>query len=258
MSGLLWFSWLVILIYFSGFFVLGTVTKNNGVVDFGWGMGFVLVGWASLVYYGNTDAVSLLLLVLVTLWGVRLAYHLFRRNWGKPEDFRYANWRREWGKWVIPRAFLQVYMLQAVFMAVVSYAYLYALTIPGKTLNLWVFVGALVWVLGYYFEAVGDKQLADFKKKPLNKGHIIKTGLWRYTRHPNYFGEATMWWGIFIIVLASTGFWPAVISSAVITYLLVFVSGVPLLEEKYKKNPEFQAYAAVTSKFIPRFPKKHD
>jgi len=256
MSGLLWFSWLVIFLFFMGFFILGTAVKNNAVVDFGWGLGFVVVGWASLFYYGNLDPVSWLLLALVTAWGLRLFYHLYRRNWGKPEDFRYANWRREWGKWVIPRAFLQVYVLQAVFMAVVSYAYLYAMTVADKSVNVWVVLGTVVWLTGFYFESVGDKQLEVFKKNPANKGHVIKTGLWRYTRHPNYFGEATMWWGIFIIVIGTTGFWPTIISSAAITYLLMFVSGVPMLEKKYENNPEFQAYAAVTSKFFPWFPKK--
>lgn len=256
MSGLLWFSWGVILIYFLVFFIYGTATKNNAVVDLGWGMGFVIVGWVSLIYSGRVDTVSILLLTLVTLWGGRLAYYLFKRNWKKPEDFRYANWRKEWGKWVIPRAFFQVYLLQAIFMAVVSYAFLYALTVSEKNVDFWAVLGVLIWVFGFYFESVGDKQLAAFKKNPANKGHVIKTGLWRFTRHPNYFGEATMWWGIFVIVISSTGFWPTIISSAAITYLLMFVSGVPMLEKKYENNPEFQAYAALTNKFFPWFPKK--
>lgn len=248
-----------ILLYFLVFFFIGTAIKNNAIVDLGWGVGFVLSGffalWSGLYFGQKPDLVSLLLIVLVSLWGLRLSYHIFKRNHGKPEDFRYANFRREWGKWVIPRAFLQVYLLQALMMMLIGSGAFYALGVGNKDLNPGGIIGVLIWLIGYYFEVVGDRQLADFKGHPENKGKIMTTGLWRYTRHPNYFGEATMWWGIFVIVFSTTGSWLSLISPLVITILLLFVSGVPMLEKKYEGNPEFQAYAKKTSKFIPWFPK---
>ena len=163
-------------LYFLVFFIWGTLSKNNGVVDFGWGLGFVFGAAATAVYTGQADGVTILLIGLVALWGLRLSYHIFLRNHGKPEDFRYANWRREWGKWVVPRAFLQVYLLQAVMMLIVGYGVFYANTVTGKQLNLWVAMGLIVWLIGYYFEVVGDSQLATFKKDKANKGKIIQTG----------------------------------------------------------------------------------
>jgi steroid 5-alpha reductase family enzyme len=188
---------ITILIYFSLFFVIGTVTKNNGVVDIGWGMGFVFAALVTTVFNRHFDLVTGVLIAMTALWGIRLSYHIYLRNHGKPEDFRYANWRREWGKWVVPRAFFQVYLLQALMMMLVGYGVFYACGISGKVFNIVSGAGVLIWVLGYYFEVIGDYQLAEFKKKPESKGKIMTTGLWRYTRHPNYFGEATMWWGIF-------------------------------------------------------------
>lgn len=248
-----------IFLYFLVFFIIGTAIKNNAIVDLGWGTGFVLSSAFALgtaAYLGQSlDGISFLLLALVTLWGLRLSYHIFKRNHGKPEDFRYANFRKEWGKWVIPRAFLQVYLLQALMMMFIGSGVFYAIGVEHKTFHIGVFLGLLVWLVGYYFEVVGDRQLAEFKKNPESKGKIIKTGLWQYTRHPNYFGEATMWWGIFIIVFSTTGSWLTIASPLVITTLLLFVSGVPLLEKKYEGNPEFEAYAKTTSKFLPWFPK---
>lgn len=257
MNEMLWFVFLGIVIYFTGFFIVGTLIKNNSIVDFGWGLGFVVSAVLATALSRSLDLVTAALLVMVSLWGLRLSYHIFLRNHGKPEDFRYANWRREWGKWVVPRAFVQVYMVQALMMMVIGYGVIYANTTAHKPFNVWVVLGIAIWLLGFYFESVGDYQLAAFKADPANKGRIIKTGLWRYTRHPNYFGETAMWWGIFVVVLGSTGYVWAIISPLTITYLLLYVSGVPLLEAKYEGNPEFEAYAKVTSKFLPMPPKKH-
>lgn len=245
-----------ILAYFFIFFLIGMGIKNNSIVDFGWGLGFVLAAFGTAVFSGTFDGVTWLLLAMVSLWGLRLSYHIFLRNHGKPEDFRYANWRREWGKWVVPRAFLQVYLLQAIMMMLVGYGLFYANTVVDKRFGILVTLGIGVWLIGYFFEVVGDYQLAAFKKNPENKGKIIMHGLWRYSRHPNYFGEATMWWGIFLIVWGSTGNIGAVVSPLWITYLLLFVSGVPMLEKKYQGNAAFEAYAQVTPKFFPWRPKK--
>lgn len=247
---------LVIFIYFMLFFVIAQVIKNNSIVDMGWGAGFVVVALYALISQGAYLERNILLTVLVLIWGGRLTYYILRRNCGKPEDFRYAKWRREWGRWLVPRAFLQVFMLQGLLMLVIGYPIILVNANPQPGFNTLDYIGLLVWVTGFFFESVGDKQMAEFKKDPANKGHVIKNGLWKYSRHPNYFGEATMWWGIFLLALSVPFGWSGIISPLTITLLLLFVSGVPMLERKYKDNPEFQAYALVTSKFVPWFPKK--
>jgi steroid 5-alpha reductase family enzyme len=256
MTELLIQSAIFVFIYFFIFFIVAQVIKNNSIVDMGWGAGFVLLALYNLIVSGAVVERNMIITVLVAIWGLRLAYYIVRRNWGKPEDFRYAKWRREWGRWLVPRAFFQVFMLQGVMMLIIGYPIILANANPQPGLNFSDYLGVLVWVTGFFFESVGDKQMAEFKKDPANKGQIIKTGLWKYSRHPNYFGEATMWWGIFLLVLSVPLGWSGIISPLTITVLLIFVSGVPMLEKKYKDNPEFQKYARVTSKFFPWFPKK--
>ena len=246
----------LIFIYFFLFFLVGTLIKNNSIVDIGWGIGFVIISWYAWWTRKPVPIPVTVMTLMVTVWGLRLFYHIIRRNWGKPEDFRYAQWRKEWGRMVIPRAFLQVYLTQAFFMLVVALGIIFAGTDPNYWNPSLTGLGALIWIIGFYFEAVGDWQLEVFKKNPNNKGKIMTEGLWKYTRHPNYFGEAVMWWGIYILSRASGApFW-VIISPAVITYLLVFVSGVPMLERAMIKRPGFKEYAEKTSVFVPWFPKK--
>ncbi len=247
---------IIILVYFILLFIVATVIKNNSIVDMGWGLGFVLVTAYAYVSAGHFTTRGTVTLILVAIWGLRLAKHIFQRNFGKPEDFRYANWRKEWGKWVVPRAFFQIFMLQGFFMYIVV---LPALLIQRSNLpgfGLFEVTGLILWCIGFYFEAVGDWQLKEFKADSENKGKIITTGLWKFTRHPNYFGEALMWWGIWIIALSVPMGWLGVVSPLVITYLLRFVSGVPMLEKKYKEREDFKEYAAKTNAFIPWFPKE--
>lgn len=247
---------MLIFIYFFVFFIIAQIIKNNSIVDIGWGIGFVLAAWYTLLRAGQFNPVALFTTALVTIWGVRLFYHIIKRNWGKAEDFRYANWRREWGRWLVPRAFLQIFMLQALIMSVVAYPVLGINSDKSASFGLWALLGGVIWLKGFFFEAVGDMQLRRFIKNPDNKGKIMTKGLWRFTRHPNYFGEATMWWGIFIVSLETSNPWAGIVSPVAITYLLLYVSGVPLLEKAYEDNADYQAYAAVTSKFMPWFPKR--
>lgn len=246
----------VVFLYFFLFFIAGTILKNNSIVDFGWGIGFVLIAVYSNIRTGNTSLTALMVTFLVALWGGRLFYHIFKRNVGKPEDFRYANWRKEWGKWVVPRSFLQVYMLQGLFMLMIAFPIVLIHEKGTGDFNTLTLVGLLVWILGYFFEVVGDSQLKKFKLNPQSKGKLMTTGLWSITRHPNYFGEATMWWGIYIIALSVGVSWWAVISPVGITWLLRFVSGVPMLEKSMQERPGFHEYASKTNAFIPWFPKK--
>ena len=256
MDSILFRSAIVVFAYFMLFFVVAQVIKNNSIVDMGWGPGFVIVTFYAWLASDTITARGTVAMFLVTIWGCRLAYHIVRRNIGKPEDFRYANWRKEWGKWVVPRAFFQVFMLQGFFMMVVAYPVLLMQASTRTGFGLIEMLGLSVWIIGFYFESVGDRQLREFKKDPKNKGEIIQHGLWRYTRHPNYFGEATMWWGLWIMAIPVEWGWTGLISPLVITWLLLFVSGVPMLEKKYQGNPEFEAYAQRTNAFFPGPPRK--
>jgi len=249
-------SIVLIFVYFASFFVIAQFIKNNSIVDIGWGLGFILVTLSSFFFSEVITARSILVSLMVITWGSRLSYYILKRNWAKPEDFRYAKWRREWGKWLFIRGFFQIFMLQGLFLLIISSPVIFINHSQQQGLQLLDYLGIIIWITGFLFESVGDYQLAQFIKKPENKGKIMKYGLWKYTRHPNYFGEATMWWGIYVIALSlPNGFW-FIISPLTITLLLLFVSGVPMLEKKFADNPKFQEYTRETSKFFPWFPKK--
>ena len=248
-------SALFLLGYFFIFFVIGQILHNNSIVDIGWGLGFVLLG-ATLTILNPLNVVSVILVILITVWGTRLTYHILKRNLKKKEDFRYVEMRKKWGNHQMLGALLQVYLLQAVFMYIVSLPLMFSFYLPNSTFNIFTSLGILIWIIGFLFESIGDKQLKNFLKNPINKGKIIESGLWKYTRHPNYFGEATMWWGIFIISLYTPYALLTIISPIVITYLLLFVSGVPLLEKHFENNELYKEYAKKTSKFFPLPPKK--
>ncbi len=249
---------LVIFIYMTSWFLVALWKKRNDVVDIAWGLGFVLVAWVLWFVYQPSTVHSLMLLGVITIWGVRLAWHIGQRWLRSPqEDYRYAQWRAEWGKWVIPRSFFQVFMLQGAILLIVSLPSLIAMTDMSSTpLQWWNGVGLSIWCIGFFFEAVGDYQLGQFvkKKKP---GQIMTTGLWKYTRHPNYFGEVTQWWGIWLLVSGLSGWIWAVLSPLTISYLILKVSGIPLLEKKYEGNKDFEEYRSRTSAFFPWIPKDH-
>jgi steroid 5-alpha reductase family enzyme len=247
----------IVYIYMSIFFVIALLKKNNSIADIAWGLGFVLITVFSFSRATDVFERTLLINVLVLIWGLRLAYFILKRNINKKEDFRYANWRKEWKRTFLIRTYLQVFMLQGFIMFIIALPIMENNFNEIQNLNVFDIIGLTLWIIGFLFEAIGDYQLKQFIARRENKGKIMRSGLWKYTRHPNYFGEATMWIGIAIISIRS---FPhpifAVISPFLITYLLLFVSGVPLLEEKYADNLEFQEYARKTSKFIPWFVKK--
>jgi len=252
----------VLFIYFTIFFILAQVKKNNGLADIGWGMGFVVVAFTSLIYQGDYSLIPLTITALVTIWGFRLFFFLGLRNWNKPEDYRYVAMKEKWKTNLVLKAFIYVFMLQGAFLFIISLPIQLASLVSvqvNTTLQIVILVfGVLLWLIGFFFEAVGDAQLKKFKSNPTNKGKILSTGLWKYTRHPNYFGESVMWWAVWIVSLSSL-VWLTVlgiIGPAFITFLLLFVSGVPLLEKKYKTNVLFQEYAKKTSVFFPLPPKK--
>lgn len=240
---------LALFAFMTVWYVIALVKKRNDVADIAWGLGFVFLAWFSYYLSGGNDR-ALLVNSLVTVWGLRLAWHIHSRNHGKPEDFRYTQWRKEWKHFYL-RSFLQVFMLQGVFLFVTILPVLFiniSVPEPFRGLDL---VGVSVWLIGFYFESAGDYQLKQFKKNPANNGKIMTTGLWRYSRHPNYFGEAVQWWGIFLFALTIPGGWFTAVGPIMITYLLRYVSGVPMLERKYKGNDNYEDYKRRTSVFFP-------
>jgi steroid 5-alpha reductase family enzyme len=230
--------------------------KNSSIVDIFWGTGFVIAAW---VYFALTPdgylPRKLLLSLLVTTWGLRLSIYIFRRNWGKPEDFRYQKWRNESGGIWWWKSFFQVFLLQGVLLWVISVPLLAAQyrALPAQ-LTVIDFLGLAVWLVGFYFEAMGDYQLSRFKSNPENKGKVMDRGVWRYTRHPNYFGDSAQWWGYYLVAAAAGGWW-TVYSPALMTLFLLRVSGVALLEKTLETRPGYKEYAERTSAFIPWLPR---
>jgi steroid 5-alpha reductase family enzyme len=216
------------------------------------------VAWFTFIQSDGYIGRKLLVSLLTTLWGARLAIHIFVRNRGKGEDPRYKAMRAKHGErfwWV---SLLTVFMLQAVLLWVISLVVQVSLISPLPKKLVWLDVaGIIIWTVGFTFEAVGDWQLTRFVRNPANKGEIMNSGLWGYTRHPNYFGESLIWWGMFLFALATPRSVWVVISPLLITFLLLRVSGVTLLEESMlSSHPEYQDYVRNTSAFIPWFPKK--
>ncbi len=248
--------------------------RNVSIVDIFWGFGFVLTNGLYFILGHGDPARKLLLLVLVSLWGLRLTIYLAWRNGGKGEDFRYQQFRQDYGPhryWWI--SYFQVFLLQGVLMWLISmplakgmrgwhdipqmtYQQWHTHNWPTAGLQLLDYIGIALWAIGFFFESVGDWQLARFKANPDNKGKVMDQGLWRYTRHPNYFGDTAVWWGFGFISLSVGGYW-AFLGTLLMTGLIIKVSGVALLERTLKtQKPQYAEYIRKTSAFIPWFPKK--
>ena len=248
----------IILLMMSLLWVISVIVKNVSIVDLFWGFGFVL---SANVYFFTTDGIGwrkLLLLIMVTIWGLRLSIYLAWRNLGKGEDFRYREFRKNYGThryWWI--SFFQTFLLQGVLMWLISAPLLGAqFSNSDNVFSFFDLAGISIWIVGFIFEAGGDYQLSRFKSNPLNKGKVLDTGFWHYTRHPNYFGDAAVWWGFALLSLASGGYFP-ILGSILMTALIIKVSGVALLEKSLKQNkPEYDLYVNRTSSFLPWFPKK--
>ncbi len=255
MGGALVTAAIAVFIWMTAAFVVAQIKKNNGLVDIAWGLGFIVVTAAQAVRRPDLFPARALITAAVLVWGVRLARHIWRRNWNRPEDFRYAQMRQRWGRAARVKAFFFVFMLQGLLMLVVSLPVTVAAASPSRPLAALDVAGALMFAAGFLFEAVGDAQLAAHLKDPANKGRLMTRGLWSVTRHPNYFGEATLWWGVGLMAASSPNGGVALLGPLTITLLLRFVSGVPLLERKYAGRPDWEAYKARTSMFVPWFPK---
>lgn len=246
----------LVFVYMFFWFALAQRLSNFGIVDVAWGLGYVLIAVFNLLNAEEVTPRQIVVTALVGVWGLRLAVYLYYRNWGKPEDYRYRRMRERWGDGAGVHAFWKIFMLQGLLMLAAGYPLILVHAMPGPAFSILDAAGIVVWTTGFLMETIADAQLRRFVRKDRKGNEVMTGGLWRYSRHPNYFGEALLWWGIFLLIVSVPCGWAAAGGPLVITLLLLFVSGVPLLEKRYAGNPAFQAYARRTSLFIPWFPKK--
>lgn len=225
--------------------------RDVSIIDIFWGFGFVVLAWFYLFATDGEALRRILVTGLVTVWGMRLSVYLLWRNWGEPEDYRYAEMRDKHSGSFAVRSLFTVFWLQAVLLWAVSVPIFHAQRAVAELT--WLdYLGLVLFAVGFTFEAVGDYQLARFKSDPDNRGAVMDRGLWRYTRHPNYFGDAMVWWGFFLFAASSPGSLWTIYSPILMTVLLMKVSGVALLEKNLKeKKPEYREYMEKTSAFIP-------
>jgi steroid 5-alpha reductase family enzyme len=251
-------AFLVIMAIMTLLWILSIIIRNVSIVDIFWGTGFVITcGYYFLNSHGN-ESRKIILMILVTVWGIRLSLYLAWRNLGKGEDFRYREFRRKYGEnryWWI--SFFQTFLLQGVLMWLISAPLLGAQFCgPDSNPGIIDFAGIALWIIGFTFETGGDIQLALFKADPANKGKVLNKGFWHYTRHPNYFGDSAVWWGYGLICIAAGSFLP-ILSSILMTVLIIKVSGVALLEKSLTdQKSQYKDYIERTSSFLPWFPKK--
>ena len=237
--------------------LLSLILKNASIVDIVWGLGFAITSWVLAITIDGDNTRQILLAVMVGSWGLRLGGYLAKRNIGHGEDWRYKAMRKKKGARFGLISLVTVFGLQGVLMWVVSLPVMFGNSDATPGVGPLAVIGVMVWAVGLSFEAVGDWQLVQFKKDPNNAGKVMQTGLWSLTRHPNYFGDALLWWGIGIVGAETGSGVIGFIGPVVMTVFLLRVSGVPMLERSLMKRREgYAEYAARTSSFIPRPPKR--
>jgi steroid 5-alpha reductase family enzyme len=237
--------------------MLSVRLRDASIADVWWGPGFLQLAWLYCYLSPVLSPRSWLVAALVTLWGVRLSWHIFRRNRGKGEDPRYQAMRAVHGRAFWWRSLFTVFWLQGAILWFVALPLLVAIraTQPAA-LTAGDGLGIVFFAIGFGFEVVGDYQLARFRAEPEHRGNVLDRGLWRYTRHPNYFGDATLWWGVYVVAASTPGGWLTLLSPSLMTLLLMRVSGVTLLENGLKASkPGYRDYIARTPAFFPWFPR---
>lgn len=245
---------IVVFSYMTLWFGVSLYTKRYDVVDSAWGLGFVLVAWLSLALRSNFGALQVVSALLVSVWGLRLCGHITRRNWRKSsDDQRYQDLRNKWGENASQKAFVRIFLLQGLLIVLIS-SPLLVLASTRANPNALSYLGWLIWLFGIGYEAVADRQLATFiAHRPKDSHAIMTQGLWRSSRHPNYFGEVTAWWGAAVVALSAGSGW-GIIGAALITLLITRISGIPLLEKHYQGNKDYAAYRERTPVLVPRLP----
>ena len=249
---------LIIFILVTLLWIVSIFITNVSIVDIFWGLGFVVVNTYYVFMSGDLTPRKLLILILVSIWGLRLALYLAFRNIGKGEDFRYQKFRHFYGVnryWWI--SYFQTFLLQGALIMIVSLPLLgISQNNQFENLKLLDYMGLIIWVIGFSFEAGGDFQLSRFKKGAHNKGKVLNKGFWKYTRHPNYFGDSAVWWAYALISVAAGSYWQ-ILGAVIMTLLIIKVSGVSLLEKTLNKSkPQYKEYITKTNAFFPWFPKK--
>ncbi len=257
---LLIYAWtgLFLLGYLIFAFTVGTLKKDNSVMDVFYGGGFILIAWSTFLLKGVYSLRSIIVTILVTIWGIRLATYVLIRNWGKGEDKRYLNMRERWGDNVLVNSLLRIYLFQGLIIFLVVFPVSFTNVSYNPPLWIFDFMGIGVWSVGFFFETVGDLQLYRFLNDSANQGKVFDEGLWRYTQHPNYFGEVTQWWGLYIIAISVPFGFISIFGPAIITYMIINVSGVRLLNKAFEGDSEYAKYKRRTSQFIPLPPKKEN
>ena len=239
-----------ILILFTVLWAVSLRQQNCSIADVAWGPGILLIG---LIYYFTSNGRTLrahLTLALLAIWAIRLAAHLYFRMRLQGEDFRYVKWRDDYDHWWLV-SYVKIFLLQAVVGWIISLPIYFAVvSVAPASLTILDYLGVLLFVAGMVFEGLGDEQLRRFRANRANRGKVLDTGLWRYTRHPNYFGEALLWWGFGVIGVATGGL-PGLLGPAIMTYLLLYVSGVALLESTLIEKPGYIQYVGRTPAFLP-------
>jgi len=256
-------SALLLLVVFSLLWMMSIPLKNTSIVDSFWGAGFIIIAFnaftcSNVFHFPPTYERSLLLLLLLLIWGSRLSLYILWRNWGMGEDYRYKSLRRSIGKHYWFFSYLIVFLLQAITLLVISMPILNVILYRNaydremEQVTMIDILGVLLWTIGMIFETGGDLQLAMFKANPKNKGKLLTSGLWSLSRHPNYFGDALIWWSFYIININVPNGWFLVFSPLLMTFLLLRVSGIPLTEARLtKQKPNYDRYVKNTSAFFP-------
>lgn len=240
---------LSVFIFVNIFYLVAVTKKNFSVIDIGWGLGFIVIALSS--YFQNPLGLkNAIILLVVTAWGIRLSFYLFRRNIKLPEDHRYTKMRNEWGKSANLQAYFKVFLLQGSLMGVIGLPIIFGMRTLEQELSLINKIGLVIWFAGLSFEAYSDAYLSWFKSKPTNKGKLCMSGPWTICRFPNYLGEITLWYGIYLLCLSSTSWW-TLLGPLTINFFIVKVSGIPLTEKRYQDRPEYQAYATRVPRLLP-------
>ena len=231
------------------YFLLAVWKKNFGLVDIAWGQGFIVISLVSYFYHFNSVK-NAVVLFLVLCWGIRLSLYLLTRNWKAPEDQRYKEMRDEWGAHPNVHGYFKVFILQGFLMLLISLPITVGMSRASQELSWINKVGVLIFLFGWIYETYSDRYLKSYKADPANKGTICMTGPWSLSRFPNYFGEITLWYGIYLAAFEPSVWW-TIIGPVIINIFILKVSGVPLLEKKYIKRPEYLEYASRVPRLIP-------
>ena len=258
---------LILFLYLVIAFIVGTVKKNNGLMDVFYGPGYFVIAVSSLILYfianNEINIRQIIVTLLVFIWALRLATYVYIRNRGKPEDYRYQAMRRRWKTNIVLKSFIRVYIFQGIVIFIVSFPVWFINIINNYSvesfldffgITLW--LGGIIWLIGFLFETIGDYTLYKFLQKPENKGEIMDRGVWKLSQHPNYFGEVTQWWGIYVIALGAPFGFITILGPIFITYMIINVSGIRLLDKRFESDDKYADYKKRTSVFFPWFPKK--